>query len=482
MAAAPALAGGLHAGGGLPIRERKSAFELTDPEVARLRKAYQLLRDLARTNPDDPRGWLRQANVHCWYCGGEGGNEMNAGTEIHGSWRFLPWHRMYLYMHERILATLLGDDTFTLPYWDWDTPGRNKVPPAYGETGTSADPNPLFDPIRAAAIGNFIPVDGDPNNIVGATVIAAALKPTVFDSPGGFGGTCDGSCSAPGTLEQSPHGPVHIWTADPTLSNAAPDMGVLGTAARDPIFFTHHANIDRLWDVWLNQPVAAGQPKRTNPVMSDGTINPTWATERFAFYDQGATPRWVSMAIGDTVDHETTLRYVYKGVANPARASAPRVFAAASSPLGGKVDASPASKDAIKVPVPPELSGASAPLVAAPPSRPVYVLHIDDIQVPSDQQVVVRVFVDLTAADKSTPINTPNFVGQFAILAKHRPAQAPAGAMAARPMSHGYNQAFELTDAQLALLKGKAELSVKLVALGGLTTIPYKRAYIAARR
>src|SRR5689334_4785642 len=109
----------------LPVRQRKSAFDLTDAEAARLRRGYKLLRELSKKDPDDPRGWLRQANVHCWYCGGEAGNQANAGPEIHGSWRFLPWHRMYLYMHERIIATLLGDDTFTLPYWDWDTPGRN---------------------------------------------------------------------------------------------------------------------------------------------------------------------------------------------------------------------------------------------------------------------------------------------------------------------------------------------------------------------
>jgi hypothetical protein len=47
----------------LPIRMRKSAFELTDPEKARLRKAYKRLRDLTTADANDPRGWLRQANV-----------------------------------------------------------------------------------------------------------------------------------------------------------------------------------------------------------------------------------------------------------------------------------------------------------------------------------------------------------------------------------------------------------------------------------
>jgi hypothetical protein len=54
--------------------------------------------------------------------------------------------------------------------------------------------------------------------------------------------------------------------------------------------------------------------------------------------------------------------------------------------------------------------------------------------------------------------------------------------MAGKAMIHGHNQTFELSDAQTALLKGKKELKIKLVAIGGLTKIPYKRAYIAARR
>jgi hypothetical protein len=91
-----------------------------------------------------------------------------------------------------------------------------------------------------------------------------------------------------------------------------------------------------------------------------------------------------------------------------------------------------------------------------------------------------RVFIDLDQADNKTPVNTTNFVGQFAILAMHKPAKA--GAMAGKAMTHGHNQTFELSDAQTALLKGKKELKIKLVAIGGLTKIPYKRAYIAARR
>jgi polyphenol oxidase len=81
----------------LPIRERKAVHQLGTAEVARLRLAYQRLRELSLANPTDPIGWQGQANLHNCYCGG--------GTdEVHKSFFFLPWHRVFLYFHERILV------------------------------------------------------------------------------------------------------------------------------------------------------------------------------------------------------------------------------------------------------------------------------------------------------------------------------------------------------------------------------------------
>lgn len=98
------------------IRIRKSVFELDANKVSRLKAAYAAL--LKVTKGNDPRGWYRQGAVHCWYC--SGANDGLNGMEIHGGWWFLAWHRAYLYFHERILGSLIGDATFALPYWDWD--------------------------------------------------------------------------------------------------------------------------------------------------------------------------------------------------------------------------------------------------------------------------------------------------------------------------------------------------------------------------
>ena len=97
------------------ILPRKSVWDLSATEVTRLQKAYQALRDLTVSKPSDPRGWMQQANVHCFNCSG-GYDPSN--VEIHGGWWFLPWHRCYLHVHERILGSLIGDPTFRLAYWD----------------------------------------------------------------------------------------------------------------------------------------------------------------------------------------------------------------------------------------------------------------------------------------------------------------------------------------------------------------------------
>ncbi|EMS49290.1 Polyphenol oxidase A1, chloroplastic [Triticum urartu] len=51
-----------------------------------------------------------------------------------------------------------------------------------------------------------------------------------------------GTPGSPGSLENAAHTAVHIWVGG--------DMGVLGTAGRDPVFYSHHANVDRLWHLW----------------------------------------------------------------------------------------------------------------------------------------------------------------------------------------------------------------------------------------
>ncbi len=51
-------------------------------------------------------------------------------------------------------------------------------------------------------------------------------------------------------------------------------MGKADTAARDPIFWLHHANVDRLWNRWLDD--------RNHTVPADTE----WYAQEFPYYDE----------------------------------------------------------------------------------------------------------------------------------------------------------------------------------------------------
>uniref|UniRef100_A0A803LHJ1 Polyphenol oxidase n=1 Tax=Chenopodium quinoa TaxID=63459 RepID=A0A803LHJ1_CHEQI len=78
-------------------------------------------------------------------------------------------------------------------------------------------------------------------------MVSNAKNPTLF-----FGRAYRAGDELPigsGTIELMPHNVVHNWTGDPTQPNGE-DMGIFNAAARDSIFYAHHANVDRMWVLW----------------------------------------------------------------------------------------------------------------------------------------------------------------------------------------------------------------------------------------
>lgn len=58
------------------------------------------------------------------------------------------------------------------------------------------------------------------------------------------------------------HNGVHVWVGG--------TMGFISTAPADPIFWLHHANIDRIWDMWQRD----NPGENPNLVGSDATMDP----------------------------------------------------------------------------------------------------------------------------------------------------------------------------------------------------------------
>ena len=272
---------------GLQSLPRKAISALTAAEATRLRLAYKRLRDLTVSDPTDPRGWMQQANVHCWQCGG-------SGTDVHQSWFFLPWHRAYLYFHERILIKLLNDTSFRLPFWDWDATVSRNLPAIHRPANVGATPNSLFDANRS------------PTASGGSAIPASTFLPNPMSAPNftAFGG----NAASGGTIENGPHGRIHVWAGDPSTGL---DMGRLDTAARDPIFYAHHCNIDRLWAEWF----------RRNPLAHAHPTAASFRNKTYLFFDQEKVLRRIRVS---QVLNTAPLGFSYPAGAALARPAEPR--------------------------------------------------------------------------------------------------------------------------------------------------------------
>jgi hypothetical protein len=81
-------------------------------------------------------------------------------------------------------------------------------------------------------------------------------------------------------LEEEPHNLVH--------GNIGGGTGLMRSttvAGRDPIFWLHHANIDRLWEVWRKLP---GSVELVDQVGIPADAVSEWRTASFTFGDSHA--------------------------------------------------------------------------------------------------------------------------------------------------------------------------------------------------
>lgn len=143
----------------------------------------------------------------------------------HSTWRFLPWHRLQLACFEAIIASVTGKSDFALPYWDWQEaqylPGAVFNNPDLSIGGRVAGPGTNI----AAQRWNY---DQRAANLF-------------YDDFNSFAGGYDYA----GRVEAYGHNLVHAIVGGA--------MGELENAPLDPVFWLHHANIDRVWSTWHDQ-------------------------------------------------------------------------------------------------------------------------------------------------------------------------------------------------------------------------------------
>lgn len=213
---------------------RKNIDNLSASELKALRAGYTKAQTIM-----DNRGYNYYAGLHgipnwyCWHHSGTQGSSVNANL-------FLPWHRAYLlYFEKAIRDQSPATPKVGLPWWNWTSP--QAVPQAFSVAAVSGQPNPLF---RARIVNANPPINRmtrrfPGQNVPGGLPTAAQVQNLLNLSQ---------FTDFTNQLENM-HDGVHGWTGG-NNQIVGGDMGSIATAAWDPIFWSHHCMIDRLWYLW----------------------------------------------------------------------------------------------------------------------------------------------------------------------------------------------------------------------------------------
>jgi tyrosinase len=141
---------------------------------------------------------------------------------------FLAWHRQFLLRFEQRLQE--ADPAVSVPYWDWVT--HPEIPPVLADPGLLRSWSVTRDQFDASQLPS-------------RRLVQAVLAESGFS---GFQSALEGI-----------HGGAH--------NAVGGDMGT-ARSPNDPLFWLHHANVDRLWARWQRTPQASDPPNR------DETLRP----------------------------------------------------------------------------------------------------------------------------------------------------------------------------------------------------------------
>lgn len=205
----------------LMVRIRKNANALTAGERDRFVSAFAQLNNQGLGRFADFR------NMHTNV----------SSPQAHGAPGFLPWHRAYLLDLERELQAI--DPSVALPYWRFDQAAPRifnrdflGVSNALGTVQFNAT-NPLqfwkTDGVQGINRRPFFSTTSAPPGVrTEPQTLALGTQYAAFQ-----------------TMEGNPHGSAH--------TSFGGSIASIGTAAKDPLFFLLHCNVDRLWAKWQRQ-------------------------------------------------------------------------------------------------------------------------------------------------------------------------------------------------------------------------------------
>lgn len=321
--------------------------------------------------------WQELATIHANHC-------------AHENWHFLSWHRAYLLYFEAICRRVSGYQYFMLPYWDWTR--NDKIHPAFLQ-GSLNHPR------------SFSGVDDAVKISTKKSAVTIAMSKPDFEKFGGVPSKEHRSrISRLAESIENPHNIIH--------GDIGGDMNDPALAARDPIFWIHHANVDRLWCSW-NQTYS-------NPTKTD------WLDyDKYTFINPQSNRVYTPREINDTRKNG----YYYENLeSRPMLTTAPQTIGSdlltglrAAAPMGPAGVAIAAAGTGILEASfnlaggqQKKLTNSSTP-AGQPPDR--LLLLMDGVRI--KQGVACRLFLNCPYLSPKTEIDSQHYVNTFALFTHH---------------------------------------------------------------
>jgi tyrosinase len=162
-----------------------------------------------------------------------------AVAEAHGDVGFLPWHRAYLLDLERELQAI--DPSVALPYWRFDQAAPNVFTREFMGVSNSAGTVQFTagHPFNTWRTDGALGISRSPRFVTGSAPGGLRTETQTLALGGAAPNAVYGGFAV---MEDDPHGLAH--------TRFGGFIGSLPSAARDPLFFMLHANVDRLWAKW----------------------------------------------------------------------------------------------------------------------------------------------------------------------------------------------------------------------------------------
>ena len=260
------------------MRLRKNAVDMPDDEIGTFLEAIMRLKAKQAPDQTDISVYDQFAALHGAVMGV---TTPKSGTETinfaHGNIGFLPWHRQYLLKFEDALRSEVAG--VTIPYWDWadEIGSANKL--FTGDFLSSrhwGGPRPISDGVLQFTVPPPVRPQWWPSGLAGFRVnLHLEERLGVELARGSMESNWPPlrlSLRQLTKLNHSLNNRHPLWTFWQIVeqgSNQLPQThnaghrfigGHMGGSfsPNDPIFWLHHANVDRLWDAWQKEQIKTG--------------------------------------------------------------------------------------------------------------------------------------------------------------------------------------------------------------------------------